>query len=205
MFFQLAPSRYERASLIVTTNNKEFGRWGEVFGDDTVAVAMIDRFVHHADVIAFKRDSYRLKNHDFGRSLAAVDTGNNYCGRSSSNRRRHRVSVCKDKPTLISRSRRPPTTSSPRESWRCLLTDAATLSSAWQYLRLSSVRRSLESGGRLPTCVANAGRTGLFIPVVTTFARAGRLRRSALGSPRHQPARAEGLRPPHGLAPGWPE
>ena len=43
-------SRYERASLIVTSN-KVFGRWGEVFGDDVVAAAMIDRLVHHADVI----------------------------------------------------------------------------------------------------------------------------------------------------------
>ncbi len=36
LFFQLVPSRYERASLIVTSN-KPFGRWGEVFGDDVVA------------------------------------------------------------------------------------------------------------------------------------------------------------------------
>jgi DNA replication protein DnaC len=66
LFFQLVSSRYERASLIVTSN-KEFGRWGEVFGDDTVAAAMIDRLVHHADVVALKGDSYRLKNHDLGR------------------------------------------------------------------------------------------------------------------------------------------
>ena len=60
LFFQLVSSRYERASLIVTSN-KPFGRWGEVFGDDTVAAAMIDRLVHHAEVIALKGDSYRLK------------------------------------------------------------------------------------------------------------------------------------------------
>jgi DNA replication protein DnaC len=58
-------SRYERASLIVTSN-KPFGRWGEVFGDDVVA-AMIDRLVHHAEVIALKGDSYRLKDRDLGR------------------------------------------------------------------------------------------------------------------------------------------
>ena len=50
LFFQLVSSRYERASLIVTSN-KAFGRWGEVFGDDVVAAAMIDRLVHHAEVI----------------------------------------------------------------------------------------------------------------------------------------------------------
>jgi len=56
LFFQLVSSRYERASLIVTSN-KPFGRWGEVFGDDVVAAAMIDRLVHHAEVVAGKRDS----------------------------------------------------------------------------------------------------------------------------------------------------
>src|SRR5436190_9520542 len=67
LFFQLVSSRYERASLIVTSN-KVFGRWGEVFGDDIVAAAMIDRLVHHAEVIALKGDSYRLKNRDLGRA-----------------------------------------------------------------------------------------------------------------------------------------
>jgi DNA replication protein DnaC len=52
LFFQLVSSRYERASLIVTSN-KPFGRWGEVFGDDVVAAAMIDRLVHHAEVLIF--------------------------------------------------------------------------------------------------------------------------------------------------------
>jgi len=66
LFFQLVSSRYERASLIVTSN-KAFGRWGEVFGDEVVAAAMIDRLVHHADVVALKGDSYRLKNRDLGR------------------------------------------------------------------------------------------------------------------------------------------
>ena len=66
LFFQLVSSRYERASLIVTSN-KVFGRWGEVFGDDVVAAAMIDRLVHHAEVIALKGDSYRLRNRDLGR------------------------------------------------------------------------------------------------------------------------------------------
>jgi DNA replication protein DnaC len=71
LFFQLVSSRYERASLIVTSN-KQFGRWGEVFGDDVVAAAMIDRLVHHAEVIALKGDSYRLKDRDLGRVPAAT-------------------------------------------------------------------------------------------------------------------------------------
>jgi DNA replication protein DnaC len=73
LFFQLVSSRYERASLIVTSN-KVFGRWGEVFGDDVVAAAMIDRLVHHAEVIALKGDSYRLKDRDLGRVPAAGTT-----------------------------------------------------------------------------------------------------------------------------------
>jgi DNA replication protein DnaC len=65
LFFQLISARYERASVIVTSN-KPFGRWGEVFGDATVAAAMIDRLVHHAEVLSLKGDSYRLKDRDLG-------------------------------------------------------------------------------------------------------------------------------------------
>ena len=72
LFFQLVSSRYERASLIVTSN-KVFGRWGEVFGDDVVAAAMIDRLIHHAEVIALKGDSYRLRNRDLGRIPTTTD------------------------------------------------------------------------------------------------------------------------------------
>jgi hypothetical protein len=71
LFFQLVSARYERASLIVTSN-KPFGRWGEVFGDDIVAAAMIDRLVHHAEVISLKGDSYRLKDRDLGQVPAAA-------------------------------------------------------------------------------------------------------------------------------------
>ena len=71
LFFQLVSARYERASVIVTSN-KPFGRWGEVFGDPVVAAAMIDRLVHHAEVVSLKGDSYRLKD----RHLARVPTDN---------------------------------------------------------------------------------------------------------------------------------
>ena len=70
LFFQLVSARYERASLIVTSN-RPFGRWGETFGDEVVAAAMIDRLVHHAEVISLKGDSYRLKDRDLGRVPAA--------------------------------------------------------------------------------------------------------------------------------------
>ncbi|MBM4436023.1 MAG: IS21-like element helper ATPase IstB, partial [Actinobacteria bacterium] len=67
LFFQLVAARYERASLIVTSN-QPFGRWGEVFGDATVAATMIDRLVHHAHVLSLKGDSYRLKDRDLGKT-----------------------------------------------------------------------------------------------------------------------------------------
>jgi DNA replication protein DnaC len=72
LFFQLVSSRYERASLIVTSN-KPFGRWGEVFGDEVVAAAMIDRLVHHAEVVSLRGDSYRLKDRDLGRPTSAAN------------------------------------------------------------------------------------------------------------------------------------
>jgi len=61
LFFQLVSSRYEHASLILTSN-LPFSGWGGVFGDQVVAAAMIDRIVHHADVLTLKGTSYRLRN-----------------------------------------------------------------------------------------------------------------------------------------------
>src|SRR4029453_6394067 len=60
LFFQLVSARYERASLIVTSN-KPFGRGGEVFGDDVVAAAMIDRLARHPDGVSPQADSVRVK------------------------------------------------------------------------------------------------------------------------------------------------
>jgi DNA replication protein DnaC len=63
--FELVSSRYEKASMIVTSN-KPFSKWGEIFGDDMVATAMIDRLIHHADILSLKGDSYRLRGKDVG-------------------------------------------------------------------------------------------------------------------------------------------
>src|SRR5271170_6881579 len=65
LMFMLVSRRYERASLIVTSN-KPFSAWGEIFGDDAVAVAMVDRLVHHSEILSLKGDSYRLKDRDLG-------------------------------------------------------------------------------------------------------------------------------------------
>jgi DNA replication protein DnaC len=73
LFFQLISNRYERASVIVTSN-KPFGRWGETFGDETVAAAMIDRLVHHAEVHSLKGESYRIRGRgDLGRTPTSND------------------------------------------------------------------------------------------------------------------------------------
>ena len=74
LFFQLVSSRYEHASLILTSN-LPFSGWGTVFGDQAVAAAMIDRIVHHADVLTLKGASYRLRNRGID-SLPSVRTQN---------------------------------------------------------------------------------------------------------------------------------
>ena len=76
LFFQLVSARYETASVIVTSN-KPFSSWGDIFGDDAVAAAMIDRLVHHADIFSLKGESYRLKNRDPGRIPPATRPAGN--------------------------------------------------------------------------------------------------------------------------------
>ena len=66
LMFMLVSRRYERASLVVTSN-KPFSAWGDIFGDEVTAAAMIDRLVHHAEILALKGDSYRLKDRDLAR------------------------------------------------------------------------------------------------------------------------------------------
>ena len=61
--FSLVSNRYERASMIVTSN-KPFSAWGEIFGDDMAATAMIDRLIHHSEILSLKGDSYRLRGKD---------------------------------------------------------------------------------------------------------------------------------------------
>lgn len=62
MVFQLVSRRYERGSIIVTSN-KAFSEWGQVLGDDVLASAILDRLLHHCDVVSINGPSYRLKDH----------------------------------------------------------------------------------------------------------------------------------------------
>jgi len=60
LFFRLVVRRYERGSLIVTSN-KSFLDWGEVFNDHILATAILDRLLHHSTTLNIKGESYRLK------------------------------------------------------------------------------------------------------------------------------------------------
>jgi DNA replication protein DnaC len=61
LFFRLINRRYERASTILTSN-KSFMDWGEVFGDQVIATAILDRLLHHSTTLNIKGESYRLKD-----------------------------------------------------------------------------------------------------------------------------------------------
>ena len=60
LFFQLVSRRYERGSIIITSN-QSLGAWGEVFGDAVIASAILDRLLHHSITINIKGESFRLK------------------------------------------------------------------------------------------------------------------------------------------------
>jgi DNA replication protein DnaC len=60
LFFRLVCRRYEKASLILTSN-KSFLDWGEVLGDAVIATAILDRLLHHSTTLNIKGESYRLK------------------------------------------------------------------------------------------------------------------------------------------------
>jgi DNA replication protein DnaC len=61
MLFQLVGRRYERGSIILTSN-KAFSEWGAITGDEVLATAILDRLLHHCDVLTINGPSYRLKD-----------------------------------------------------------------------------------------------------------------------------------------------
>lgn len=60
IFFQIIRQRYEKGSLIITTN-LPLGRWNEVFTGQLAATAILDRLVHHCHILSISGDSYRVK------------------------------------------------------------------------------------------------------------------------------------------------
>lgn len=67
LVFQVISKRYEKGSIILTSD-KTFSEWGQVFGDEVLATAILDRLLHHCDVISINGPSYRLKTR-----LKAID------------------------------------------------------------------------------------------------------------------------------------
>jgi DNA replication protein DnaC len=60
LFFQLVVRRYERGSMLITTNQM-VTQWGHVFGDEMIATAILDRLLHHSHTMIIQGESYRLK------------------------------------------------------------------------------------------------------------------------------------------------
>lgn len=60
LFFQLIAERYKKGSIILTSN-KSFSEWGEIFGDNVLATAILDRLLHHSTTVNIRGDSYRIQ------------------------------------------------------------------------------------------------------------------------------------------------
>lgn len=60
LMFQFLSSRYELGSLVVTSN-LDFKDWTQVFGDETLTAALLDRLTHNAQILAFAGESYRFR------------------------------------------------------------------------------------------------------------------------------------------------
>jgi DNA replication protein DnaC len=59
--FELVTARYERGSILLTSNTS-FAEWGNLLGDEILATALLDRLLHHAEVLAINGNSYRMKD-----------------------------------------------------------------------------------------------------------------------------------------------
>jgi DNA replication protein DnaC len=70
-FFELVTARYEHGSIILTSNTS-FAQWGTLLGDEVLATALLDRLLHHAEVIAINGRSYRMKERQVDRVDHAI-------------------------------------------------------------------------------------------------------------------------------------
>ena len=61
LIFELVNARYEKGALLLTSN-KSFAEWGPMLGDEVLATALLDRLLHHAEVVAINGQSYRMKD-----------------------------------------------------------------------------------------------------------------------------------------------
>jgi DNA replication protein DnaC len=74
LFFQLVSRRYERGSMLITTN-QTITQWGHVFGDETIAAAVLDRVLHHSHVLVIQGDSFRLRQKKRAGLLGSTNAG----------------------------------------------------------------------------------------------------------------------------------
>jgi DNA replication protein DnaC len=85
-FFQLMSRRYEHASTVLTSN-KSFEEWGEIFGDEVMAAALIDRLLHHCHIVNIRGNSFRMRHHtDLWKQLHHGNDGNSASASSPSRR-----------------------------------------------------------------------------------------------------------------------
>lgn len=75
LFFQLVSRRYERGSMLITTN-QTITQWGHVFGDEMIAAAVLDRVLHHSHVLVIQGDSFRLRQKKRAGLLGSSKTNN---------------------------------------------------------------------------------------------------------------------------------
>ena len=73
LFFQLIAKRYEHGAIIITSN-RSYVEWGEVFGDNVIASAILDRLLHHSVTINIKGESYRLREKRKAGLLTKINT-----------------------------------------------------------------------------------------------------------------------------------
>lgn len=74
LFFQLVSRRYERGSMLITTN-QTITQWGHVFGDEIIAAAVLDRILHHSHVLVIQGDSFRLRQKKRAGLLGSTNNG----------------------------------------------------------------------------------------------------------------------------------
>jgi len=80
--FQLISARYEKGSIILTSN-KSYGQWGTIFGETTIAAALLDRLLHHSTTLNIRGDSYRLKDRKRAGLLSGVPPAEGGTGEGS--------------------------------------------------------------------------------------------------------------------------
>ena len=98
LFFQLMSRRYEHASTVLTSN-QGFESWGELFGDEVMAAALIDRLVHHCHIVNVRGNSFRMRQHSALGQLFHSPGEPTARDSASASSPRHKRRMAKEKPT----------------------------------------------------------------------------------------------------------